>query len=103
MAEKEIIYEKLRLDVLLRLMDDRGIECKPRQTEIISFLKLDDAGKYVRETTYVKDGTGYIVGVDIKNRDHLLQVSKMIEKKEAKNLNRYCNFRVEYWVKQKLI
>jgi hypothetical protein len=51
----------------------------------------------------MKDGNGFVVGIDIKNRDHLLQMSKLIEKKEGKNLNRYEDNRIMYWSPQKLI
>jgi hypothetical protein len=96
-------YENLRLDVLIKLIDERGISCKNKKDEIIKYLKLDDEDKYIRETTYMKDGNGFVVGIDIKNRDHLLQMSKLIEKKEGKNLNRYEDNRIMYWSPQKLI
>jgi hypothetical protein len=96
-------YENLRLDVLIKLIDERGISCKSKKDEIIKYLKLDDEEKYIRETTYMKDGSGFAVGVDIKNRDHLLQMSKLIEKKEGKHLNRYEDSRVMFWSPQKLI
>ena len=52
----EIEYEKLRLDVLQKLIEERGIECKSNKTEIIKYLIMDDDGKYIRETTYEKYG-----------------------------------------------
>jgi hypothetical protein len=96
-------YENLILDVLIKLIDERGISCKSKKDEIIKYLKLDDEDKYIRETTYMKDGNGYAVGIDIKNRDHLLQMSKLIEKKEGKHLNRYEDNRIMFWSPQKLI
>lgn len=73
---------------------------------MIKMLKLYDEGKYVeplRETTYIKDGEGFTVGIDIKNTNHIQQVSKMIEKKEGKSLNRYSDDRIWYWIPNKLI
>lgn len=99
--EKE--YESLRLDVIRRLIDERGIECKDKRDEMITYLKLYDEGKYVRETTYKKDGDGFIVGIDMANRKHLQEIAKLIEKKEAKTLNRYCDNRLQYHSKQKLL
>lgn len=96
-------YENLRLDVLIKLIDERGISCKNKKDEIIKYLKMDDEGKYIRETTYIKDGNGYIVGIDIKNKEHLHQMSKLLEKKEARNLFRYSDDRIQYWSPQKLI
>lgn len=99
--EKE--YENLRLDVIRRLIDERGIECRDKKDEMIANLKLYDEGKYVRETTYKKDGDGFIVGIDMSNRKHLQEIAKLIEKKEAKTLNRYCDNRLQYFSKQKLL
>ena len=96
-------YENLRLDILIKLINERGISCKNKKDEIIKYLKLDDEDKYIRETTYMKDGNGFVVGIDIKNRDHLLQMSKLIERKEGKNLNRYEDNRIMYWSPQKLM
>ena len=96
-------YEKLRLDVLQKLIDERGITCKPKKDEMIKYLKLDDEGKYIRETTYERNAGGYIVGIDIKNHKQLVEVGKLIEKKEAKNLHRFSSELLYYWVNQKLI
>ena len=103
LADGPIDYEKLRLDVLKNLADDRDITCKQTKEEIIKFLKLDDEDKYIRETTYVKDGDGYIIGIDIKNQKQLIEMGKLVEKREAKNLNRYASNRVHFWGPNKLI
>ena len=102
----ETDYNKLRLDVLQKLIFQRGIECKLKKDEMIKMLKLYDEGKYSepqRETIYTKDGEGYNVGIDMRNKEHILQVSKLVEKKEGKSLNRYSEDRVWYWVPNKLI
>jgi len=102
----DVEYSKLRLDVLQKLIHQRGIECKMKKDEMVKMLKLYDEGKYVeplKETIYYKDGIGVMVGIDINNREHLLQISKMLEKKEARILNRYAEDRIWYWSPQKLI
>ena len=99
-------YSKLRLDVLEKMIYQRGIECKIKKDEMIKMLKLYDEGKYVepiKETIYYKDGSGYMVGIDLKNTNHLLQASKFYEKKEGKPLNRFAEDRIWYWIPQKLI
>lgn len=104
MAETD--YSKLRNDVLEKMIHQRGIECKMKKDEMIKMLKLYDEGKYVepmKETTYIKDGDGFMVGVDMRNSNHILQISKMVEKKEGKSLNRYSDERVWYWIPNKLI
>lgn len=110
--EKE--YESLRLDVLKTLIGDRGIECKQTKDEIIKHLKLDDVGKYIRETLYVKcpdhplsksisKKDGFVVGIGINNQKHIMEVSKMVEKKEAFCLNMFAEDRVHYWTPRKLM
>lgn len=102
----EVEYSKLRIDVLEKLIYSRSIECKMKRDEMVRMLKLYDEGKYVdplRETIYIKEDSGFEVGVDMRNKDHIMQISKLIEKKDAKNLNRFADNRVWYWVPQKLI
>ena len=97
-------YEGLRLDVLTKLIDERGITCKNKKDEMIKHLKLDDEGKYIRETTYEKyEGNKLLVGIDIRNREHLLQMGKLVEKKEARNKQMFASERVYYISNQKLI
>jgi hypothetical protein len=81
----EVDYSKLRLDVLEKMIHTRGIECK------------------MNNTIYEKSEGGYNVGIDIRNRSDLLQISKLKEKKDAWSLNRYSDNRVWYWSPQKLI
>jgi hypothetical protein len=102
----EVDYNKLRLDVLEKMVYSRGIECKMKKDEIIKVLKLDDEGKYsppMNTTTYEKYDGGFNVGIDIRNHSDLVQIGKLTEKKEAKSLNRYSDNRIWYWSKIKLI
>jgi membrane-bound inhibitor of C-type lysozyme len=41
--------------------------------------------------------------VDLRNQSDLNQLGKLVEKKDAKSLNRYSDNRVWYWSKGKLI
>ncbi len=104
MGEKD--YSKLRTDVLEKMIYQRGIECKMKKDEMVKMLKLHDEGKYIepmKETSYDKSDGGFNVGIDIRNHEHLVQMGKMTEKKEAKSLNRYSDGRIWYWSKVKLI
>jgi hypothetical protein len=101
-----IDYSKLRLDVLEKMINTRGIDCKIKKDEMVKMLKLDDEGKYsppIKETTYEKSEDGFTVGIDIINRNHLIQMGKFVERKEAKNLNRYSMGMVYYLSKSKLV
>ena len=99
----EINYETLRLDVLIKLIDERGIPCKNKKDEIIKYLKMDDDGKYIRETTYEKSGNRLLVGIDLKNHSHLVQMGKLVEKKEAFPKGLYASNRIYFISNQKLI
>ena len=104
--EEKRDYDKLRLDVLEHLINVRNIECKMKKDVMIKMLKLDDAGKYVepmKGTTYEKNKDGFIIGVDIRNHGHLTQLGKLVEKKEAKCLNRSSMGMLYYWSKGKLL
>jgi hypothetical protein len=102
----EVDYSKLRLDVLEKMIHTRSIECKMKKDEMIKMLKLDDEGKYeppMNNTTYEKCDGGFNVGIDIRSHSDLVQIGKLVEKKDAKCLNRYSDNRLWYWSKQKLI
>lgn len=105
----ETEYEKLRLDVLQKLIELRSIPYKIYKKEndtkngIVELLKKDDEGKFIFETTYEKSDGGYIVGVDIRNKKHMTEINKLIEKKEARRLDRYSDNRLQYWSSQKLM
>ena len=99
----EINYEILRLDVLTKLIDERGISCKNKKDVMIEYLKMDDEGKYIRETTYEKEGGRFLVGIDLKNHTQLVQMGKLVEKKEAHPKGLYASDRIYFISNQKLI
>jgi cytoplasmic iron level regulating protein YaaA (DUF328/UPF0246 family) len=105
----EVDYESLRLDVLQKIIDLRSIPYKIYKKEkdtkksIIDLLKKDDDGKYIWETTYEKYDRGFIIGIDVINQKHIHEIHKLIEKKEARRLDRYCDNRLQFWSLQKLI
>lgn len=91
---KEINYSKLRLDVLIKLVAGRGIECRDTRNEMIKHLLLDDEGKYMRETTiekYEKDK--FLVGIDLANHSQLVEMGKLVQSNQAKDTNTYYNCR----------
>ena len=99
----EINYEILRLDVLIKLVDERGISCKNKKEEMIKYLKMDDEDKYIRETTYEKWEGRLLVGIDLKNKPHLSQMNKLVEKKQAFYKGLYASDRIYFISNQKLI
>lgn len=101
--DDQVEYEKLRLDVLIKLIEERDIPYKKNKDEIIKLLKLDDQEKYIRETIYEKTSGGFNVGIDLKNHTHLVQIGNLIFKKDAHPLNRYAEQRIWYWTNQKIM
>jgi hypothetical protein len=105
----EIEYETLRLDVLQKIIDLRSLPYKVYKKEkdtkngIIETLRLDDDGKFIFETTYEKSNGGFIVGIDMRNKKHMEEIHKLIEKKIAHKMSRYSDNRLQYWSEQKLI
>ena len=83
---ENIDYNKLRLDVLEKMIHSRGIDCKIKKDVMIKMLKLYDEGKYeepVNETKYEKSDGGFNIGIDIKNQPDLIQIGKLVEKKPS--------------------
>jgi len=82
---EKVNYNKLRLDVLERLVCGRMIDCKDNRTDMIRQLRLDDEGKYIRESTVEKYGDDqYLIGIDLARHDLAVQMGKLLEKGKAK-------------------
>lgn len=81
---EEINYNKLRIDVLERLVCMRAIECNDNRTDMIRKLRLDDEGKYVRPTTVEKIDKGkFLIGIDSAEHELMIKMGRLIEKEEA--------------------
>ena len=80
----EINYNKLRLDVLEKLVCSRMIECNDNKTDMVRQLHLDDEGKYVRKPIVEKqDKDTYLIGIDSAQHHLMVEMGKLIEKGEA--------------------
>ena len=102
--EKEIDYEKLRIDVLKMLIDERGIECKQTKESMVKHLKMDDEGKYIRPIEYEKaPDNKFIVKVDLRDSDTCRERGKLVEKGLAQRMSIYSNNKVYYISSQKLL
>jgi S-adenosylhomocysteine hydrolase len=99
----EIEYEKLRMDVLEKLIEERDIKYPKNKSEMIKYLKLDDQGKYIRETLYEKyDKDTYFIGIDPLNTSDLIVIGKLIEKGEVKQLALFQNNRIYFETDKKI-
>lgn len=96
-------YEKLRIDVIENLIDQRDIKCRKTKSEMIKHLLLDDEGKYIRETLYERfDKDTYSVGIDTRNHEHISKISKMVEKGEVRIMGLYQLNRIYFISENKI-
>ena len=79
----EINYNKLRLDVLGKLVCSRMIECNDNKTDMVRQLRLDDEGKYIRETIVEKYDGSFLIGIDSTLHHLMVKMGNLIEKGEA--------------------
>jgi hypothetical protein len=97
---KETEYEKLRLDILKKLIEARNIPCKQTKEDIIKHLIMDDKGEYVYATTVEKQPKGkFMVGVCVRNRTLSIQLNRLVDKGDAVRLKMYANNRVYFITK----
>jgi hypothetical protein len=65
---------------------------------------MDDEDKYIRPITYEKQPENkFMVGIDIRDQIHLIEMGKLVEKGRAQRMKLYSNNRVYYISNQKLI
>lgn len=101
--DQNVSYETLKQSQLKILLDDRDLPTKGNKEEMIKILNEYDSGKYIRETIVEKDGDFFRVGVSINNTKHLLEISRLIEKKEASRMDMFAMDRIWFRTKQKPI
>lgn len=63
----------------------------------------DINGVKIKKTRYEKSGGGYIVMIDAHNYKQLHEVSKRVEKGNARSLQTYCDGMFHYYVDEKLL
>ena len=92
-APKILEYNKMKAGELKKLCEQRDIQCKPLIKEMVEALKLEDEGKWVFHTEQQKQKKGgYIIKIDYRNREHLIKMGQLIDKKLAKRLDIYSIF-----------
>jgi len=96
---KDVNYNKLRLDILEKMICDREIECKDNKTDMVRHLLLDDQGKYIKEPTVEKyDKDKFLIGIDAARHDLMVQMGKLIERNEA--IRFYYSGRRHYFISE---
>jgi hypothetical protein len=88
--------EKVKLSELKLMAEEHEIPTNLNKEEIIKNLRLVEQGKYIKNTICEKFGKDYLVGVDIKDHQKLITLSKYVENKEMKRANMYSSDRVYF-------
>lgn len=96
----QIDYEKMKTPDLKKQIESRDIKCRMVREDMIKMLKLHDADLYIYETIKEKNKNGtFMVGIDIKNTEELIEMGKKVDRKEATSLKMYFAKRVWFELK----
>lgn len=96
-------YEKLRIEILESLIEQRGIKCRKSKSDMVKHLILDDNNQYIRDTIYEKlDRDIHLIGVDVNNHDDLTKIGRLLEKNEVKYFGLYQLNRIYFTSKEKI-
>ena len=103
-APKILEYNKMKAGELKKLCEQRDIQCKPLIKEMVEALKLEDEGKWVFHTEQQKQKKGgYIIKIDYRNREHLIKMGQLIDKKLAKRLDVYSMCKIWFEMSDEFI
>lgn len=97
-APKVLEYNKMKAPELKKLCEQRDIQCKMVVKDMVEALKLEEQGKWVFHTEQekLKKG-GYLIKIDYRNKEDLIKMSALVEKKLSKRLDVYSMNRL--WFK----
>ena len=104
-AQKILDYNRMKAVELKKLCEQRDIQCKPLVKEMIEALKLEEQGKWVFhiEQEKLKKGGGYIIKIDYRNKEHLIRMGQLVEKKIARRMEVYSMYRLWYKMDEEFI
>lgn len=97
-APKVLEYNKMKAPELKKLCEQRDIQCKMVVKDMVEALNLEEQGKWVFHTEQekLKKG-GYLIKIDYRNKEDLIKMSALVEKKLSKRLDVYSMNRL--WFK----
>jgi len=102
-APKILDYSKMKAPELKKLCEQREIQCKLIVKDMVEALKLEEIGKWVFHTEQVKQKGGYIVKIDYRNKEHLIRMGQLVEKKIARRMEVYSMYRLWYKMDEEFI
>ena len=103
-AQKILDYNKMKASELKKLCEQREIQCNLIVKDMVEALKLEENGKWIFHTEQVKQkGSGYIIKIDYRNKEHLIRIGQLVEKKIAKRMEVYSMYRLWYKMDEEFI
>jgi hypothetical protein len=103
-APKILDYSKMKAPELKKLCEQREIQCKMVVKDMVEALKLEEKGQWVFHTEQIKQKNGgYIVKIDYRNKDQLIKMGQLVEKKLSRRLEVYSMYRLWFKVDQEFI
>lgn len=103
-APKILEYNKMKAAELKKLCEQREIQCNLIVKDMIEALKLEEEGKWVFHTEQEKlKRGGYIIKIDYRNREHLIQMGQLVDKKIARKMDIYSMYRIWYRMDEEFI
>ena len=103
-APKILDYNKMKAPELKKLCEQREIQCKLIVKDMVEALKLEEVGKWILHTEQVKQKVGgYIIKIDYRNKEHLIRMGQLVEKKIARRMEVYSMYRLWYKMDEEFI
>ena len=103
-APKILEYNNMKAAELKKLCEQREIQCNLIVKDMIEALKLEEEGKWVFHTEQEKlKRGGYIIKIDYRNREHLIRMGQLVDKKIARKMDIYSMYRIWYRMDEEFI
>jgi hypothetical protein len=100
-AQKILDYNKMKASELKKLCEQREIQCKMVVKDMVDALKLEEKGEWIFHTEQIKQKNGgFIVKIDYRNKNQLIKMGQLVEKKISRRLEVYSMYRLWFKVEQ---
>ena len=101
---KVVEYNKMKAPELKKLCEQRDIRCRPLIKDMVEALRLEEQGKWVFHTEQEKlKRGGYLIKIDYRNKEDLIRMGTLIEKKMSKRLDTYSMCRIWFKMDEEFI
>ena len=103
-APKIVEYNKMKVQDLKKLCEQRDIQCKLVVKEMVEALKLEEEGKWIFHTEQekLKKG-GYVIKIDYRNKEQLVKMGLLVEKGISRRMEVYSMYRLWFRMEDEFI